>query len=84
LNWSQRIAGLNLMDGTIGQLDLLLDLEARHDDLLRRLDELDQRVSLVLAEWQPGRSFVALEGSGPLDPAAHPADTRPHDKPLGS
>lgn len=32
------------------QLDLLLDLEARHDDLLSRLEELDQRVAKTLAE----------------------------------
>lgn len=43
------------MDGSVSQLDLLVDLESRHDDLLRRLDELDKRVSQVLAEWQPTR-----------------------------
>ena len=32
------------------QLTLLLDLEARHDDLLLRLDDLDKRVSKTLAE----------------------------------
>lgn len=43
------------MDGTPHQLDILVDLEARHDDLLRRLEELDKRVEKVLAEWQPAR-----------------------------
>lgn len=43
------------MDDTATRLDVLLDLEARHDDLLRRLEELDKRVEKVLAEWQPAR-----------------------------
>jgi hypothetical protein len=32
------------------QLDLILDLETRHDELLERLDELDRRVTKTLAE----------------------------------
>lgn len=32
------------------QLEALLDLEARHEDLLARLDELDQRVETVLRD----------------------------------
>ncbi len=35
------------------QLQMLLDLDARHDDLLRRLDELDRRINAVLAEYAP-------------------------------
>lgn len=31
-------------------LDLILDLEARHDDLIQRLDDLDQRTAKVLAD----------------------------------
>lgn len=31
-------------------LQALLDLESRHDELLDRLDELDQRVTKTLAE----------------------------------
>jgi len=34
------------------QLDLLLDLESRHEQLLRDLDELDRRVAKTLAECQ--------------------------------
>lgn len=37
------------------QLEALLDLEARHDELLERLDELDRRVEKVLAECLRGR-----------------------------
>jgi tetrahydromethanopterin S-methyltransferase subunit G len=37
------------------QLEALLDLEARHEDLLERLDELDQRVETVLRECLPPR-----------------------------
>jgi len=32
------------------QLDLLLELEARHDDLIQRLEDLDERTSKVLAD----------------------------------
>jgi hypothetical protein len=37
------------------RLELLLDLETRHEDLLDRLDELDKRVEKVLAAYPPGR-----------------------------
>jgi tetrahydromethanopterin S-methyltransferase subunit G len=37
------------------QLQLLLDIEARHEDLLERLDELDKRVEKTLAECQKYR-----------------------------
>jgi hypothetical protein len=40
------------MDSCAAQLDLLMDLEARHEDLLVRLDELDKRVARTLAECQ--------------------------------
>ena len=40
------------MDPSVQQLQLLLDLEARHDDLLTRLAELDKRVLGVLEECQ--------------------------------
>lgn len=39
------------------RLKLLLDLEARHDELLQRLAELEQRVETVLAEWLSGRTI---------------------------
>lgn len=42
------------------QLDLLLDLEARHDDLIERLEDLDERTSKVLAECLVIRQPVAL------------------------
>lgn len=35
------------------QLATLMDLDARHDDLLKRLEELDQRVASVLSQSQP-------------------------------
>jgi hypothetical protein len=31
--------------------ETLLDLEARHDNLLAQLDELDKRVEKVLGDW---------------------------------
>lgn len=48
------------MDNTPTYLDMILDLEARHDDLLQRLEELDQRVEDVLTEWMGNRELAAL------------------------
>jgi hypothetical protein len=44
------------MDTTTPSFDLLMDLEARHEDVLRQLDELDKRVQKTLAEWQTYRA----------------------------
>ena len=52
------------MDASARQLDHLLELEARHDDLLRRLDELDRRVSSVLTECLPHREGHEGAGNG--------------------
>ena len=41
------------MDAPLSPFDTLVDLESRHDDLLRQLDELDQRVRKVLSEYLP-------------------------------
>ena len=41
------------MDCAAGQLAKLMELDARHDDLLRRLEALDRRVRRVLAECHP-------------------------------
>lgn len=43
------------MDTSLPQLSLLMDIETRHEDLLRQLDELDRRVQKTLAEWQGTR-----------------------------
>jgi hypothetical protein len=40
------------MDRTLDATQLLLELDARHDELLRRLDELDKDVARVLKETQ--------------------------------
>lgn len=40
------------MDTMTRQPNLLSDLEALHEDVMRQLDELDQRVQKTLAEWQ--------------------------------
>jgi len=61
------------MDIRNAQLDLLIDLEARHEDLLLRLDELDKRVEKALAESQ--RYRLGPQGNpppaGPIEPPAH-------------
>lgn len=44
------------MNAHAGHLDKLLELEARHDDLLVRLDNLDKRVEQVLAQYLPKES----------------------------
>jgi tetrahydromethanopterin S-methyltransferase subunit G len=44
-----------MFDDYKAQTKLLVELEERHDDLLRRLDDLDKRVEKVLGEWSPRR-----------------------------
>lgn len=34
--------------------DLMVRLDEQHDDLLRRLDDLDAKIAAVLEEWSPG------------------------------
>jgi hypothetical protein len=46
------------MEESVPSLETLLELEARHDDLLVRLEELDRRVVQVLAECQVTRPPV--------------------------
>jgi len=48
------------MNDTQDQLDVLLALDARHDDLLRRLDDLDRQVLEVLAQQQPASPTAAF------------------------
>lgn len=55
------------MDAARSQLETLLDLEARHDDLLQRLDDLDKQVEQVLAENLP--AATPENGNGPIDPS---------------
>ncbi len=54
------------MDSATSHLELLLELEARHDELLQRLAELDKRVEKVLAESVPAREGQAGGGPPPL------------------
>jgi hypothetical protein len=42
------------MDNRAADLDTLLEIDTRHEDLLARLDDLDKRVEQVLKEWQGG------------------------------
>lgn len=58
------------MDGSIVQLQTLLELDARHDELLDRLDELDRRVAQALAEGLAGRNALqALDGKSGTESA---------------
>jgi hypothetical protein len=64
------------MDPLPCQVEEILDLEARHDDLLERLADLDQRVARVLADClgttrqeaaEEGNSLPAVEVAGLVD-----------------
>jgi hypothetical protein len=55
------------MDTPDRHLEALLALEARHDDLLARLAELDNRVQTVLAECMPTRESQASGGGNDPD-----------------
>ncbi len=41
----------HLMEKYADELKLLVELDERHDELLRELDELDKQVEAVLALW---------------------------------
>jgi hypothetical protein len=45
--------GAASMEDRIARPEVLNELEARQDEVLRRLDELDQQVEKALAEWLP-------------------------------
>ena len=53
------------MDDQCSHLSQLLDLEARHDDLLVRLQELDKQVAKVLADCLALRQPAETIGNGP-------------------
>ncbi len=55
------------MSTTAQHLDLILDLEARHDDLIQRLDDLDERTAKVLADCLVIRQPVPAEKPGSTD-----------------
>jgi len=42
------------MDTQPSVMDVIAELESRHDELLARLEELDQRVAQTLKEWTEG------------------------------
>jgi hypothetical protein len=50
------------MDDPAPHLDTILELEARQEDLLRRLEALDKQVEKVLAEAQSARNPVDFPG----------------------
>jgi hypothetical protein len=57
------------MDAAAEQLQTLLELEARHEELLDRLADLDKRVVEVLAQYQtshPPESVPRLYGEDPF------------------
>jgi hypothetical protein len=60
-----------MMSDYKSQLDLILDLEARHDDLLVRLDELDRRVAKTLSDCLALRRETGLNENniGPIQTA---------------
>ena len=44
------------------ELKLLVELDERHDELLRDLDELDKQIEAVLAHWLAERE-IRLEAA---------------------
>jgi uncharacterized protein YdcH (DUF465 family) len=55
------------MNTPSNDLEALLELDARHDELLQRLDELDKRIELVLAACVPAQKTEARVDSGPAE-----------------
>jgi hypothetical protein len=52
----------NSMNTTVSQCSLIAELEARQDDLMLRLDELDKRVERTLIECQTSRGNSSRVG----------------------
>ncbi len=68
------------MDAAVEQLQTLLELETRHDELLERLAELDQRVAGVLAQCQgPGTANIPGLGTPKTVPGCLDS---PHGTPI--
>ncbi|NLX98684.1 MAG: hypothetical protein GXY83_21195 [Rhodopirellula sp.] len=59
------------MDDAYRQFQTLLELDARHDELLDQLDELDKQVGCVLAEWTANRGVS--EATLPAAPSGPPS-----------
>ena len=53
---------MTIMENYSNELKLLVELDERHDELLRDLEELDQRVEAVLARWTADRDVDAQAG----------------------
>jgi hypothetical protein len=51
------------MNTSVSQCSLIAELEARQDDLMLRLDELDKRVERTLIEYQTSRGTSSRVGS---------------------
>jgi len=60
------------MNALASQLETLLELEARHDQLLDRLDDLDRRVERVLAECLRGSQAEGHHTGQSLPPVEAP------------
>ncbi len=60
-----------MADPATEQLQLLLELDARHDDLLLRLEELDERIVAALRESQALLKPLAI--SAPPAPPEGPS-----------
>ncbi len=44
------------MENNTAELTQLMELDERHDELLRQIDELDKQVAAVLAQWTAERA----------------------------
>ena len=49
------------MENHSAELKLLLELDERHDELLRQIDDLDKQVAAVLAQWTADRDEHARQ-----------------------
>jgi hypothetical protein len=60
------------MNDPADSFDAILDLDARHDELLRQLEELDHRVEKVLAEYLPACDASRGRVEYPVRPSLAP------------
>jgi len=69
------------MEASQRHLETLVDLEARHDELLRQLEALDRQVEKVLADCGAARQPTA--GSLPPVEPSRLVDRPPQSQPEG-
>jgi hypothetical protein len=72
------------MNDPADSFDAILDLDARHDELLRQLEELDHRVEKVLADCLPACDASRGRLESPVRPSPATLEIIPLEPPAAA